>query len=114
MIAVRAALARGETRMSVRVENMDSDRDVDLLLAGVARPGRTQLEVTPRVRGLVADLYTQEGQLISRGHSIIDLRNANAGGFYLRVYNPDGAVAEDIDFEIAVKAPLIARASSES
>ncbi|HNE14670.1 MAG TPA: hypothetical protein PLL39_01515, partial [Rhodocyclaceae bacterium] len=103
--AVRAALARGETRLTVRVENIAGDEDLDILLAGLGKSGKTGLEVVPRERGLVADLYTEEGQLVASGKSIIDMRNLEAGGFYLRVYNPDGPVAEDLDFEIAIDAP---------
>ena len=33
------------------------------------------------------------------------MRNLEADGFYLRVYNPDGPVAEDLDFQIAIDAP---------
>ena len=103
--AVKAALARGETRLTVRVENLTDDRVVDVQLGGALKDGRTGLELIPRVRGLVADLYTEEGQLVASGKSIIDMRNLDAGGFYLRVYNPDGAVTQDLDFQVAIDAP---------
>ncbi|MCU0981668.1 MAG: hypothetical protein MUF25_21160, partial [Pirellulaceae bacterium] len=103
--AIRAALARGETRLTVRVENIAGDEDLEIYLAGLGKDGRTGLQVTPRVRGLVGDLYTEEGRLLARDKSIIDLRNLEAGGFYLRVYNPDGPVVEDVNFAVAIDAP---------
>jgi ELWxxDGT repeat protein len=103
--AVRAALARGYTRITVRVENTGGDEDLEVLLAGLGQDGRTGLEVMPRVRGLVADLYTEQGRLVAQGRSIIDMRNLDADGYYLRVYNPHGPVPEDVDFQITIDAP---------
>jgi hypothetical protein len=82
--AVRAALARGETRLTVRVENPNGSQDVRLKLAGSLKTGRTGLEILPTAQGLVADLYTAEGELVAFGRSIIDLRNVEAGGYFLR------------------------------
>ena len=65
------------------------------------------MQLTPRDKGVVADLYTKEGALVSRGTSIIDLRDVKAGSFYLRVYNPGGAVTQDSAFKIEVSAPKI-------
>ena len=104
--AVRAALAKGDTRLTVRVENIGDDREVNLNLADSLKSGKTALEVIPRVQGLVADLYTEEGVLVAKGKAIIDLRNVEAGGFFLRVYNPTGEVAEDVDFQVAIDAPF--------
>ena len=42
---------------------------------------------------------------MAHDRSIIDMRNLDAGGFYLRVYNPDGPVVEDVDFQVAIDAP---------
>ena len=103
--AVRNALARGETRLTVRVENASSTQDLPILLAGLGLPGRTGLEIIPRVRGLVADLYTEDGSLVAREKSIIDMRNFEADGYYLRVYSPVGVLPEDLDFSITIDAP---------
>jgi len=103
--AVRNALARGETRLTVRVENASSTQDLPILLAGLGLPGRTGLEIIPRVRGLVGDLYTEDGSLVAREKSIIDMRNLEADGYYLRVYSPVGALPEDLDFSITIDAP---------
>src|SRR5207247_1356122 len=75
--------------------------------AGVPRAGRTPLEIDPRTHGLLADLYTGAGQLVTRGKSTIDLRAVEAGSFYLRVYTPTATpVVEDLPFAIAVDAPI--------
>ena len=75
-----------------------------------AAAGRTPLCLVLRMEGdevAGADLYTEDGQLVAFGKSIIDMRTLEAGGYLLRVYSADGAVTEDTDFEIAVKAPLL-------
>ncbi|RPH59137.1 MAG: hypothetical protein EHM83_16225, partial [Burkholderiales bacterium] len=104
--AVRAALARGETRLTIRIDNPDGVEAVELALAGLLKDGHTGLEIEPEVAGLVADLYTQDGELVAFGKSIIDMRTLDAGGYYLRVYSAEGSVAEDVDFQVAIDAPF--------
>ena len=38
--------------------------------------------------GVVADLYTQDGKLVRKGRSLLDLRNAKAGDYLLRISDP--------------------------
>jgi hypothetical protein len=104
--AVRNALARGDTRLTVRVENLDGAQPVTLQLAGGFSKGKTGLSVEPKTKGLVADLYTEDGQLVATGRSIVDMRALEAGGYLLRVYNPVGPVATDTGFKVEVAAPI--------
>ncbi|HXW10359.1 MAG TPA: hypothetical protein VD737_07075, partial [Steroidobacteraceae bacterium] len=104
--AVRDALARGETRLTVRVENVSGDRDVILSLAGPARDGQTGLQVNPSSPGLVADLLAGDGTVIETGKAVIDLRAIESGRYYLRVYDPSGQANGDIPFKIEAIAPI--------
>jgi ELWxxDGT repeat protein len=104
--AVRDALARGETRLTVRVENVSGNRDVILSLAGPARDGQTGLQVNPSTPGLVADLLAGDGTVIETGKAVIDLRAIESGRYYLRVYDPSGQANGDIPFKIEAIAPI--------
>ena len=104
--AVKAALARGDTRLTVLVENRDGEEPVTLNLAGPARDGGTGLQVTPSSPGLVADLLAGDGTVIEVGKSTIDIRAIEAGTYYLRVYDPSGSTTSDVPFQIEVDAPI--------
>ena len=104
--AVKAALARGDTRLTVLVENPNGDDPVTLELAGPARSGKTGLQVTPSSPGLVADLLAADGTVIEVGKSTIDIRAIESGTYYLRVYDPTGSTAGDVPFQISVDAPI--------
>ena len=112
--AVRNALKHGDTRITVRVENLTASKSFTLELAGGLRPGDTGLDVVPVVKGLLADLYTQSGELVARGRSIIDMRALEADGYYLRIYNPAGETPQDVSFTIAIKAPEQGNAHPET
>ncbi|MCX7893546.1 MAG: PA14 domain-containing protein, partial [Burkholderiales bacterium] len=103
--AVRAAIARGDTRLTIRIENPDGENPVTLELAGTLRSGHTGLEVTPKKPGLVADLIAADGAVVALGKSTIDLRAIESGTYYLRVYNPGGVATEKLPFQISVDAP---------
>src|SRR5690606_18844936 len=104
--AVRNAIARGDTRLTVRVENVEGDRDVTLALAGPAREGQTGLQVNPSTPGLVADLVAADGTVIETGKSVIDLRTIESGKYFLRVYDPTNSADQDIAFKIEAIAPV--------
>ena len=106
--AVKAALARGDTRLTVRIENPTGEDDVTLELAGPARASRTGLEVTPSSPVLVADLLAADGTVIEVGRPTIDIRAIESGTYYLRVYDPTGTATRIV----AVKGSRrVARAS---
>src|SRR6185295_15362887 len=91
----------------LRVENLAGDTPITLKLAGTMKDGETGLRITPRVQGLVADLYTRDGQLVASGKSIIDMRALEAGSYLLNVHTADrSAVEENLKFAIAVDAPI--------
>ena len=103
--AVKAALARGDTRLTVRIENPDGSAPVTLELAGPARNSQTGLQVTASVPGLVADLLAADGTVIDTGKSTIDIRNIESGTYYLRVYNPAGTADGDVPFQLEISSP---------
>ena len=104
--AVKQALARGDTRLTVRVENPAGDKAVTFNLAGALKSGGTGLQVTAKQPGLLADLLSGDGTVIALGKPTIDLRATEAGTYYVRVYSPTGPVTQDTPFEIAVDAPI--------
>ena len=104
--AVKAALARGDTRLTVRVENARGDVPVKLELAGPARSGQTGLEVKSATPGLVADLYAADGTVVKTAMPTLDIRAIEAGTYYLRVYDPTGTATADVPFVIEVDAPI--------
>ncbi len=104
--AVRAALARGDTRLTLRVENARGEVPVTLELAGPASSGKTGLEVKSATAGLVADLYAADGTVVKTGSPTLDIRAIEAGTYYLRVYDPTGASTQDVPFVIEVDAPI--------
>jgi len=104
--AIKDALARGDTRVTLRVENPTGDKNVELKLAGSLKSGRTGLDITPQAAGLVADLIAADGAVIARGKPLIDIRATEAGTYYLRVYNPDGPVTQPVAFSIITDVPI--------
>jgi ELWxxDGT repeat protein len=105
--AVKEALARGDTRLTVRVENPLGEKAVTLELAGTLREGRTGLKVTSTVPGLKADLYAADGPVVALGKSTIDLRAIESGTYYLRVYTPCCEAGEaNIPFIFEADAPV--------
>ena len=104
--AVKAALARGDTRLTILVENPLGDTPVQLELASTVGEGRTGLDVTPSSPGLVADLLAADGTVIEVGKSTIDIRAIESGTYFLRVYDPTNSTTGDIPFEIEIDAPI--------
>jgi len=96
---VRAALADGRTRLTIRLDEVVGADDASFDLAG------STLDVTTRAGGVLADLYTQEGGRLDAGKSLIDLRTLEAGTYFLRVYDPE-AGGDGQAFAVSVKAPL--------
>jgi len=93
--AVRELLQKGWTRFTVRIETNSLD------VIRIKRSGAsnlTGLEVATTSRpGVVADLYDERGAKLYSGQASIDLRNLEAGTYFLRVYNPFvEAVAEGV------------------
>src|ERR1041385_1778634 len=109
--AVLAALRDGKTRLTLRIENNNPATDletINLLMATAGQQGGTRLEVTPRAsNSVLGDLISQNGVVIGRGKSTIDLRALPAGTYYLRVYNPAaGTQTQQIPFSVSISAPI--------
>src|SRR6185295_6145208 len=98
--AVRAALARGDTRLTIRIENLTGTKPVTLQLAGTNRTGGTGLQLTSATPSLLADLISADGPAVALGKSTIDLRTIEAGTYYLRVYNPTGESLTNLPFSL--------------
>jgi len=57
--------------------------------------------------GVVGDLYDSEGMMIAGGRGTISMRALQAGTYFLKVYNPEGAEQEEtLPFEINIRAPI--------
>jgi Ca2+-binding RTX toxin-like protein len=66
---------------------------------------RFEVEVAKRP-GLVADVVAASGQIMGISQSIIDLRNATSGSYYVRIYNPDAASPiGTANYTLLVEAP---------
>jgi len=96
---VRSALASGQTRLTLRLDEVVGADDASFDLES------STLDVTTRADGVLADLYSQEGALLDSGKSVIDMRALEAGTYFLRVFDPMPGGGDE-DFVIAVKAPL--------
>src|SRR5262249_33548505 len=68
---------------------------------------RTGLFVTTSEQaGVVGDLYSGDGRLLARDASLLDLRNTEAGTYYLRVHRATGStVSGPLAFSLAITAP---------
>ena len=56
--------------------------------------------------GVVADLLTEDGQLVARGKAAIDLRDVEAGTYLLRVHNLAGNAEADLPFAVSIDPPI--------
>jgi len=75
------------------------------------------LSATPsEVRGVVADLYSQDGRFVRGGRQLLDLRHVKAGTYFLRVSDPFSDIrhpefttatsrTEKIPYEIHIRSP---------
>jgi len=98
---VREALANGQTRLTIKLDDLTGASDATFRL------DQSRLEVTTRTGGVLVDLYDEDGARLDAAKAIIDLRALEAGTYFLRVYDPlPGAAGTAEDFTIAVKAPL--------
>ena len=107
--AVRNALAAGKTRMTFRLA-LDSPNAASPLqiYSSTVLTRQTGLKVTTReTNGVVADLYDGSGTLLAAKQSIVDLRTAAAGTYYLKVYNPATTQTGTLPFPINVIAPIV-------
>ncbi|MCA9091868.1 MAG: VCBS repeat-containing protein [Planctomycetaceae bacterium] len=96
-----AALKRGETRLTIRISSPDDNvrYDIQKTLAeggtdqGVPShgPGATSLVVTKQESDLRFDLYDAYGGLILSDKTFTDLRNFDAGTYFLRIHRADNS-----------------------
>jgi Leucine-rich repeat (LRR) protein len=108
--SVRLALENGYTRLTIRLEEPVGAAQTALI--GVLRPQLTgepgaALQVETATAGVVGDLYNSDGMLIAGGRGTLSMRALQAGTYFLKVYNPEGAEQEEpLAFEIKIRAPL--------
>ncbi|MCY2987934.1 MAG: leucine-rich repeat domain-containing protein, partial [Planctomycetota bacterium] len=85
---VREKLRLGQTRLTVRLTG-----DVAGVNLKLHAPGGDAADdgLIVQVRGVAADLLDAGGVPVAQGQQAIDLRNLDAGTYYLRVYEPDSS-----------------------
>ena len=86
--AVQNALKATHSRITVRLDNVNTPDRVDFRLAGVFDKPTTGLSITPGPAGLRADLVDAQGHAITTAQSIIDTRALEAGTYFVRVFDP--------------------------
>ena len=102
--AIKALLAAGRTRATVRVGIADPNVSLDILRA--SHGGRTGLEAAVAGQdGVLVDVYDAAGGRLAQGRSIVDLRAFDAGTYYLRVYDPAGPAEVAIPFALEINPP---------
>jgi ELWxxDGT repeat protein len=107
--AVREALASGKTRLTLRYGLDGVSPALPLtVISSLAADSATGVQITTAQQdGVLVDLYDASGALLKEAVSIADLRETEAGTFYLRVYNPFAATqTTPLDFQIEITAPL--------
>ena len=112
---VREILARGRTRLTVRLTTLDENVRLNFRVPSIGSDlysgGATALQLTPSQRG-VADVYDSEGVLLAGGRSIVDIRNFTAGSYFVRIFDPavtGETEAVDLPFFVEVQAPAAGR-----
>jgi hypothetical protein len=103
---VRSALESGQTRLTIRLDDLTGASDAVFVL------DQSQLEVTTRTDGVLADLYDRDGALLDAGKAIIDMRALEAGTYFMRVFDPVAGGAPE--FDISVRAPLLGSAHPQT
>ena len=104
--AIATAMESGFERITLRIAAPAGTPDAELLPSLERGRANTRLDVTPR--GLLLDLISERGELIKADQTLVDLRTASAGTYYLRVHRGnDSLAAEPIDFELQIDAPTL-------
>ncbi|MFC1859117.1 hypothetical protein ACFL9U_14000 [Thermodesulfobacteriota bacterium] len=96
--AVRSFIVAGKTWMTIRIS---SDSDILLQRAAIGNDDATGMWVTSEERaGVLADLYSESGNLLKQSQSIVDLSQLAGGTYFLRVFDPnrniDATTVKDI------------------
>ena len=103
--AVREALATGKTRLTVRLSTLSPNVKMIIVPSrletqlGEAPAGQSKLIVTPGPAALF-DLYDVHGKKLMANKAMADMRNLDAGTYYLRVFAKglDAPLSVNIDF----------------
>jgi ELWxxDGT repeat protein len=111
--AVREALRTGKTRLTVRMSTSSPNVQTYIqpslgeLTPGnapnTAGPGNTRLVVTPSA-GALFDLFTEDGDTITSGKAVFDMRNLNAGTYFIRAYSPQ-PINTPLPITLTIAAP---------
>ena len=104
---IQDAIAAGYERLTLRLEApLDSK---EILVRASSDPTRSNPALQVRPSGLVGDLINERGQLVRSGNrAVTDLRDVDAGTYFLRVRRPDGDLStEPIQYSLIVDAPTL-------
>ena len=55
--------------------------------------GETKLEIQTEPHGVLVDIFRGDGALMAEGQSVVDMRDFDAGTYYVRAYNPAFGIA---------------------
>ena len=104
---IQNAIAAGYERLTLRLEApLDS---AEISIQPSSDPTRSNPALQVRPSGLVGDLMNERGQLVRSGNrAVTDLRDVDAGTYFLRVRRPDGDLStEPIQYSLIVDAPTL-------
>jgi hypothetical protein len=101
--AVRAALAAGKTRITLRLQASSSQLSLDVHTTAASQTALTLTTTTKA--GVLVDVFDAAGRRIAAGESIVDMRAFGAGTYYVRIHSPLGAVGAPLPFSIEIAPP---------
>lgn len=98
---IRSFLDAGKTRLTARLEFAHDNLSLNIqnslaqgansLGVPVFGPGATELIVTPPTDGVLLDLFDAQGTSLVVNQAAVDLRNFDAGTYFVKVHRPLGA-----------------------
>ncbi|MEL6110875.1 MAG: hypothetical protein AAFU85_33125, partial [Planctomycetota bacterium] len=104
---IQDAITAGYETLTLRLEApLDSK---EILIRASSDPTRSNPALQIRPSGLVGDLISETGHLVRSGNrAVTDLRDVDAGTYYVRVRRPDGDLStEPIEYSLIVDAPTL-------
>jgi len=99
--AVRTALAAGKTRLGLRLAIPGTTGQLQLVRDSI----NTGLQVTTGQAGVVGDLFAENGVMVARGESLINLAPLSAGTYFLRVSASAPVTGSPLRFAIEISPP---------
>ncbi len=108
--AARAAIAAGETKLTVTVQEFFPSTGAEFVVESGGRFATSGLGlwIDTDAQGVQGDLLDSTGRPLATAASAFDLSTLPAGTYYLGVFNPNrDAQSEALPFTIGVDAPIL-------